>query len=99
MTALAGDRDAAWWQGECERMEIMRASCSHCRKLPDLPTRDDDYRDRSEVPDDAGKPAVFAARFTGRCAVCGTSIEPGDLITRLGTVGRYACQECGPWES
>lgn len=80
-------------------MEIMRASCAHCRGLPDLPTRDDEHPERTGSELDAGKPAVFAARFTGRCAVCRGSIEPGDLITRLGTVGRYACQECGPWQS
>lgn len=91
----AGERDAGWWAGECDVMEIMRGSCSHCRKLPDLPVR-------AEHPERAGRTGVeltvFVARFDGECVECRGIIVKGDTIAQL-AVGRYACEECAPWVS
>lgn len=79
-------------------MEIMRASCSHCRGLPDLPPVDE-RPDTAGGSLDQGKPVMFEAKFSGKCVECTRAIEPGDLIARLGVVGRYACSECAPWVS
>jgi hypothetical protein len=84
-------KDQAWWLGTCDTMEIMRAGCSHCRGLPDLPPLIEE-RDRSPLP----RQGPMAARFDGRCRECQGPIVKGDTITpRLG--GGWACEECAPW--
>lgn len=95
------EREQAWWRGECDVMEIMRASCSHCRGLPDLPVSEEPRDPAPGAGSLIGRPTMFEARFDGRCAECRGVIAPGDLIARLsgGRDGRYACQECAPWAS
>jgi hypothetical protein len=88
----AGD---PWWLETCDTMEIMRASCSHCRGLPDLPTRDDEQPALARNE----RVTMFEARFEGRCSECRGGIAPGDSIARApgGHEGRYVCGECAPW--
>lgn len=65
----------------CPVMEIPKATCAHCRKLPD-PTGDRNL----------GRP--FTAAYAGRCADCDEPFDVGDRIRADGE-GGYVGPCCG----
>lgn len=92
MSAPGVERDAAWWAGFCEVMEMTRSSCAHCRGIPDLPPSDEPR----DPPGNA--PAIsypFTVRYPGRCRECGGSVQPGDEARMV--EGFLVCEECTPW--
>ncbi|WP_432846006.1 hypothetical protein ACQPXB_36035 [Amycolatopsis sp. CA-161197] len=56
----------------CERTELPKDSCAHCRPGGDRPPSKVDNRAR-----------LFTASYPGNCAVCGLSFRPGATIERL----------------
>ena len=64
----------------CEVMELPKATCAHCRRLPE------------PVPRHLGHP--FTAAYAGSCVDCADRFEPGDLIRADGE-GGYVGPCCG----
>ena len=75
----------------CEKTELLRRDCAHCRpKQPRQPRR----QAEASPPPRPRRPSFFEARYGGHCTRCDDEIIPGDSITRNTEGYGYLCQTC-----